>query len=79
MALTVMLSTTLRQYVPDYNPETGVVINFDRPLTTRELAEKLGLPLPEIRIIMLNGRHAGLEQTVADNDRIGFFPAVGGG
>ena len=43
------------------------------------LAEKIGLPLEEIKIIMLNGRHAKLEQTVSDGDRVGYFPAVGGG
>lgn len=79
MTITLMLSTTLRKYVPDYTPSTGILLELDGPLTVRELAKKLGLPLPEIKIVMLNGRHANLDQCVNDNDRIGYFPAVGGG
>lgn len=79
MTITLLLSTTLRQYVPDYTPATGVSLELDGPLTVRELAEKIGLPLSEIKIVMLNGRHATLDQRINDNDRIGYFPAVGGG
>lgn len=79
MTVTLMLSTTLRQYVPNYTPATGIALELDAPLTVRELAEKLGLPLPEIKIVMLNGRHATFDQRINDNDRIGYFPAVGGG
>lgn len=79
MNVTLMLSTTLRNYVPGYTPSTGVLLNLDGPLTVRELAEKLGLPLAEIKIVMLNGRHASFDTRINDNDRIGYFPAVGGG
>lgn len=79
MSITVMLSTTLRNYVPGYTPATGLSLELDAPLSVQELAEKLSLPLAEIKIVMVNGRHASLEQPVQDNDRIGYFPAVGGG
>lgn len=79
MNVTVMLSTTLRNYVPGYTPSAGISLNLDGPLTVRELAEKLGLPLTEIKIVMLNGRHATLDHNISDNDRVGYFPAVGGG
>lgn len=79
MTVTLMLSTTLRDYVPGYTPSTGLQLELDGPLTVRELAEKIGLPLPEIKIVMLNGCHAGFDQLVNHNDRIGYFPAVGGG
>ena len=45
----------------------------------RALAEKIGLPLDEIKIIMLNGKRVELDAPVADNDRLAYFPAVGGG
>jgi len=75
----VTLSTTLRACIPDYNPATGLTMEWEGPISTGELAEKIGLPLREIKIIMRNGRHAGLEETVNDGDRVGYFPAVGGG
>lgn len=79
MKVTIMLSATLRDYVPGYTPSSGILLELEGPLSVSALAEKLGLPLPEIKIVMLNGRHAKFEQIVNDNDRIGYFPAVGGG
>jgi len=79
MPVLITLSTTLRAAVPGYDPVRGLSMSWDGPITTGRLAEKIGLPAQEIKIIMLNGRHADLEQAVRDNDRVGYFPAVGGG
>jgi molybdopterin converting factor small subunit len=79
MSVNVMLSTTLRSCVPGYQPASGVTLEWTSPLSVRELAEKLNLPLDEIKIVMLNGRHASFEQKINDGDRVAYFPAVGGG
>ncbi|MDR2696069.1 MAG: thiamine biosynthesis protein ThiS [Deltaproteobacteria bacterium] len=79
MSVLVTLSTTLRDSVPDYDPAQGLSVPWDGPISTGRLAEKIGLPVREIKIIMHNGRHAGFEQAVHDNDRVSYFPAVGGG
>lgn len=79
MPILVILSTTLRTCIPGYNPATGLTLEWEGPVSTGELAEKIGLPLREIKIVMRNGRHASLEEPVNDGDRVGYFPAVGGG
>jgi sulfur carrier protein ThiS len=79
MPVNVMLSTTLRNCVPGYQPATGLSLEWPKALSVRELAENLNLPLDEIKIVMLNGRHASFEHIIHDGDRIGYFPAVGGG
>ena len=79
MPVHITLSTTLRTCVPGYTPAKGLSIAWEGPATAGELAEKIGLPLGEIKIVMLNGRGAGLDQAVNDGDRVGYFPAVGGG
>ncbi|MDR2825794.1 MAG: MoaD/ThiS family protein [Deltaproteobacteria bacterium] len=79
MPVNVILSTTLRNCVPGYQPAIGLSLEWTKALSVRELAEKLNLPLDEIKIVMLNGRHASFEHKIHDGDRIGFFPAVGGG
>lgn len=79
MPVTVILSTTLRACVPGYTPAEGLSLEWEGPVSAGALAEKIGLPLAEIKIVMLNGRHANLEQTVNDGDRVSYFPAVGGG
>jgi molybdopterin converting factor small subunit len=75
----ITLSTTLRGRVPDYDPEQGLTLEADGPATVRTLAETLGLPLKEVKVVMLNGRHADLEDPVTDGDQVALFPAVGGG
>ena len=82
MSVLVKLSTTLRDHIPGYNPETGLDADLTAcaPLPTAEtLARHIGLPLEEIKIVMVNGRRQGLTRPVYDGDRVAYFPAVGGG
>ena len=40
---------------------------------------RLGIPPEELKLVFLNGLHAGLDAALKDGDRVGLFPAVGGG
>ena len=79
MKLTVKLSTTLRDYVPDYVPETGLLVEMPEGSTVAQLAQHLGLPPQDIKIVMVNGRQQKVSDLMRDGDRIAYFPAVGGG
>ncbi len=79
MPINVFLSTTLRDLVPGYNPVEGLTLTPKGEVTAAGLAEEIGLPPAEIKIVMLNGRRSELSVRVVDGDRVGFFPAVGGG
>lgn len=79
VSVLVTLSTTLRAYAPGYDPAAGMAMDLAGATSVRELAEKIGLPVAEIKIIMVNGRHAPLDQALRDGDRVAYFPAVGGG
>jgi sulfur carrier protein ThiS len=57
----------------------GISLAIDAGMTVAELAGKLGLPIGEIRIVMVNGVRASLDHALAPDDRVAFFPAVGGG
>ena len=46
MKLTVKLSTTLRDYVSDYVPETGLQVEMPEGSTVAQLAQHLASPLP---------------------------------
>jgi sulfur carrier protein ThiS len=39
----------------------------------------LGIASQEVKIIMVNGVHAKPDRELQDGDRVGLFPAVGGG
>lgn len=79
MPLEVRLSASLRRLVAGYDPLRGLPLAWRPGLTVAGLLESLGIPPAEIKIIMLNGRAASLEHSLADGDRLALFPAVGGG
>jgi molybdopterin converting factor small subunit len=39
----------------------------------------IGIPEKEVRLIFVNGRHASLEDRLAEGDTLALFPPVGGG
>ncbi len=46
----------------------------------RDLAEGLGLPVDQVRVITVNGRQVFLDEPLADGDDVVIFPpAFGGG
>lgn len=79
MPVVISLSTTLRQHVPGYRPDQGLALAWDGHGSALELARKIGLPIEDVKITMLNGRRVELNTPVKDGDRVAFFPAVGGG
>ena len=82
MSILIKLSTTLRDMVPGYEPETGLSVSLkdgEASVTAGEPASRIGIPLEEIKIVMINSRQSDLDGTVNDGDRVAFFPPVGGG
>jgi molybdopterin converting factor small subunit len=48
-------------------------------ITGRQIMHDIGIPEKEVRLIFVNGRHASLEDRLADGDTLALFPPVGGG
>lgn len=79
MAVHIKLSASLRRHIESYDPYQGIDMDMRPGLTVAEVMANLGIPPEGVKIIMINGRHAKIDQSVADGDRLGLFPAVGGG
>jgi len=47
--------------------------------TVGQLAQRLGIPPVDLKLVFINGAHVELNAKLADGDRVGLFPAVGGG
>lgn len=45
----------------------------------RTIMLELGLAEAEIGVVMVNGRHAALDQVLHEGDTVSLFPLVGGG
>ena len=79
MPLTVFLSSTLRKYVPEYDPINGMSLKVDREMTVAELCEHMTIPPDRIKIVMVNGKSESLDYLLKGDERVGLFPPVGGG
>ena len=75
MRLTVKAFATLYRFLPPnadgYEVRDG--------MTAGELAEKLGIPGEELHLIFVNSTRVDADHVLKHGDRVGFFPAVGGG
>jgi sulfur carrier protein ThiS len=49
------------------------------PSSCGDVVASLTIPEPEIGIVLVNGRHAPLAQTLNEGDTLSLFPLVGGG
>ena len=77
--LKIILSSTLRKYLPVYDPVKGVDFTIDGKLTVAELCRQLRIPPDEVKIVMVNGKSEGLDYLIQGDERIGLFPPIGGG
>ncbi|MBF0526194.1 MAG: hypothetical protein HQK56_13995, partial [Deltaproteobacteria bacterium] len=55
VALTVFLSSSLRRFFPDYDPYQGMAVVMPSGAKVVDLCVRLGLPLNEIKLVMVDG------------------------
>ncbi|MBW2615998.1 MAG: MoaD/ThiS family protein [Deltaproteobacteria bacterium] len=79
MPLKIFLSSTLRKYVPDYDPTRGVSFIVDGEITVTDIFEQMNIPADKIKIIMINGKSKSPDHVLKGDERVGLFPPVGGG
>ena len=75
MGIEIKCFATLARFAPD-NAENYPVAPGE---TVRSLIDKLGLPAEEVTLIFVNSVRTTADAPVADGDRVGLFPPVGGG
>jgi len=73
--VTLKLFATLSRFTPDSGDRYPIAPGT----TVKHLLEKLGVPEDDVRLIFINGIKGHLTSTLADGDRVGIFPPVGGG
>lgn len=62
-----------------YAPSGGVVPDVPEGADVASIMALLRVPPDEVKIIFVNGTHAEPDAVLHDGDRVGLFPAVGGG
>jgi len=79
MSLKIFVSSTLRKYIPGYDPTNGVSFIVDGERTVADICEQINIPAGKIKIIMVNGKSKSPDHILRGDERVGLFPPVGGG
>lgn len=79
MLIEVRLYATLRRYAPLQAVAGVFSTDIPEQSTLKDLLDICGLPAEEVHILMVNGASGNLSQLLKAGDRVGLFPAVGGG
>lgn len=79
MPIKILLSSTLRKYVPGYDPVKGMSFSVDGEITVEELCELINIPSDRIKIVMVNGKSKSMNHVLKGGERVGLFPPIGGG
>ncbi|MDP3426923.1 MAG: MoaD/ThiS family protein [Humidesulfovibrio sp.] len=75
MHVTIKCFATLSRFTPP-DAEAFAVEPGE---TVDDLVKRLGIPPGELKLVFINGAHVEPDAPLADGDRVGLFPAVGGG
>jgi sulfur carrier protein ThiS len=79
MTVQLALFANLSTYHPDgEGGRSARPIDVADGATVGDLIARLGLP-DGPRVVLVNGRHAGDEQELHDDDRLAIFPPIAGG
>ena len=61
------------------NREKEQYIDVEEATTAKDIIEKIGVPIDDVAIIMINGRRVEMDSILEENDTLAIFPPVGGG
>jgi uncharacterized protein with PIN domain len=64
----------LNDFLPPARRKVEFTLNFDRCASVKDMIESLGVPHPEIDLILVNGRSVDFSCRVKDGDRISVYP-----
>ena len=79
MPARIQLSHILRKYVPDYNHDTGILLEDADGWSVRQIIERLAIPPGEVVTIMVNSYPASPASTVAEGGSVTLTKVIGGG
>ena len=74
MQITVKLFANFRN-----NRFMNKVLTIAPGTTVGAIVKELVIEEDEVGVILINGRHGSLDQTLAEGDNLSLFPLIGGG
>ena len=74
MKLEIKLFASLQKFMPKAEK-----VELDDNCTVLDLLKKIGISSSDVHLILVNGQHVELDQTLHEYETVAIFPPVGGG
>jgi molybdopterin converting factor small subunit len=74
MKLEIKLFASLQKFIPDAEK-----VELDDNCKVRDLLKKIGIASSDVAIILVNGKHVELDQTLYEGETVAIFPPIAGG
>jgi uncharacterized protein with PIN domain/sulfur carrier protein ThiS len=71
---TVRVYGQLNDFLPGAWRQEALVCRLNGPTSVKDLIESLGVPHPEIDLVVVNGRPVDFDYGVLDDDRVAVYP-----
>jgi len=75
MGIELKLFATLAKYLPENSDDFPI----EEGETIKSLINRLGVPEKDVTLMFINAVRSSHDSKIADKDRVGLFPPVGGG
>jgi molybdopterin converting factor small subunit len=75
----VRLFATLATFLPPHSRDGAAVLEIPDGATIQDVTRRLGIPPDLARVVLVNGRDAGADASLAAEDIVTIFPPLAGG
>lgn len=79
MNIEIHLYATLARHLPPEARDKSCTLSLPQGAAVRDAIKALNVPEASVKLIFVNGVHGRRDTALADGDRLGLFPPVGGG
>ena len=79
MSVNVELSLLLRKYVPGYNEDAGVIVDYKEGKTIAHIIAELSIPRDKVFNVLINRKPSKVNQKLQDGDHVTLSMILGGG
>jgi len=75
-SVSVRFYGSLNDFLPAYRRQSTLVCAFDSSRSVKDLIETLGVPHPEIDLLVVDGRTVDFSYRLRDGDRVAVYPLI---
>jgi uncharacterized protein with PIN domain len=72
----VRVYSSLNDFLPASHRQSTLACTFDGSPSVKDLVEALGVPHPEIDLLVVNGQSVDFSYRVGDGDRVAVYPQI---